>query len=235
MSRRKYYRASEGLEGLRIVVEAGPRMVETTILNASAGGAALRAPIEFVAQIAKGQSLNLRFVIRKNESQFIRFAMPAVARHIDADDGFLGVEFKDSARLEENLPSHLFRLFNRRRSFRVRADTNQPIDVSLTREADGFTLATVLHDICADGIGARCSGPEGMKFATDDRVTTEFSLPVTRHPLKFVCSVRAVSERKEGYVVGLAFLEESERFSRNQNAVIDFVMQRQRELLRAGN
>lgn len=227
-NRRKCYRVSDipGRLRLSIVTESHP--IAVTVVNLSAGGAALTASLGYVAGLIQGQDILLRFQF---DGCGLRLDMPSVVLHVGYKTGVVGVKFRNPTRVQEHLPPELKRLFNRRRSPRVRPAPDEEIAVRLERPADGFRLGSIVADISAHGLGLLCQSIACVTLRVDDVVSVAFFLPGVRHQLRFRCSVRAVTRRSAGYVVGLAFLEESDQFGRYQNSVVNYVTRRQRELL----
>ena len=213
---------------LQLGIVTDTEEIATTIVNLSAGGVTLTAPVTYVATIAERQEVMLRF---RSEEHDWKLHVPSVVRHVGWTTGVMGVDFCDPKVLHEQLPPEMYCLFNRRRSQRVHPASDQEILVHLERTRDEFQLRPVIADISAHGLGARCVSIVCTTLQVDDRVSARFFLPGVRHQLRFDCSVRAVSRRTTGFVIGLEFLEGSDQFGRYQNSVVNYVSRRQRELL----
>jgi len=127
-------------------------------------------------------------------------------------------------------PGDLFRLFNRRTSFR--ASANKPVLVHIfpgdeAARKDAKPVASDLHDISATGISLVVSPEQDMKISSDS-VFIEFELPTSVQPIKLLTTIRyRVLMHSKAVRYGCAFNPNSPGFM----VMEDLVMKHQQQLL----
>ena len=232
MERRKHDRVNEGLDRLRIWILFDKGPLPTRLIDVSAGGAALEVEHDG-AEVRTNQETVLRFFVGSGDACF---DMHGIIRNVRSSEGrsTLGIEFTDPSLLQLHLPPSLFKLFNRRRSFRVNPAPDEPITVSLRRSSDNLRLKLGMADISAEGVGATGANPSCGLLVVEDRVEIRFSLPGASREVVFQAIVRSVVSREPIWRVGLSFAETSPQFARHQNAVQDYVLRRQHDAMRRG-
>ena len=140
-----------------------------------------------------------------------------------------GFQFTNRQQLEEQLWPALYRFFNRRAAYRVEPAPDCPVEVTLERTSGGMRVQAPLLDISAGGMGLRVPAEAESAFAESDRIRVSTSLPGCREPLNLTAIIR--NRRLAGAEVhyGLEFdWPGTENRQRQQDAIIAFVMKRQR-------
>lgn len=128
----------------------------------------------------------------------------------------------------------LFRLFNRRSSFR--AASNKPVVVNVwpaeeEARAEAKPVAADLHDISASGIALIVTPEQDMKIASD-RVLLEFELPATPG-IRMVTIIRyRVLIHSKAIRYGCAFDPSSPGFAAFEDLVVKYLMKHQQQLLK---
>ena len=146
-----------------------------------------------------------------------------------------GFQFTDRQQLEKQLSPVLFKLFNRRASYRVAPAHDSPVTVTVEGGPRGMRAQTRVVDISTTGVGVCAPLEVESALADTDRVTVFMSLPNYEHPLVFAGIIRNRRLTAAEILYGIEFdLERSENPRRQQDAVIEYVMKRQRECLRQG-
>ena len=143
-----------------------------------------------------------------------------------------GFQFTDRGQLEEQVWPALYRFFNRRAIYRVEPAPSHPVEVTLERGADGTSVRVPLVDISAGGMGLRVPADAEAAFAESDRIRVSTRLPGGGEPLNLTAIIR--SRRLAGAEIhyGLEFdWQGTENRQRQEDAIIDFVMERQRVTL----
>jgi c-di-GMP-binding flagellar brake protein YcgR len=132
-------------------------------------------------------------------------------------------------------PGDLFRLFNRRTSFR--ASTNKPVVVNIfpadeAARKDAKPIASDLHDISATGIALIVSPEQDMKIGSDS-IHIEFELPTSVQPIKMLATIRyRVLMHSKAVRYGCAFNPNSPGFMMMEDQVMKYLMKHQQQLLK---
>ncbi|HJO27466.1 MAG: hypothetical protein CMK00_01030 [Planctomycetes bacterium] len=130
--------------------------------------------------------------------------------------------------VESDLAPALQVLFSQRAAYRVRPLEAEPVTVGLTTpEGASFTDLT-LNDISADGLSLRVGSETEVRLAASTRVTLAFTLGGRRLEFSALIVERHMAPR--GIHLGMYFLkDETPNFLERQEAVMDFVVERQRQ------
>ncbi|MHC4447767.1 MAG: PilZ domain-containing protein, partial [Planctomycetota bacterium] len=155
---------------------------------------------------------------------------------VDEGDGYdYGLQFIDRDRLEGELTPELFRLFNRRGSYRVQPDPTKPVTVTVEVVPDGPRAHGRMVDISATGIGVHVPAAVEAALVAVSRIRVSFTLPTSDDPL---CLEGIIRSRRliggEAVRYGILFmLDAGEAGQDQQSAIIDYVRRRQQDRLRA--
>lgn len=129
----------------------------------------------------------------------------------------------------------LFRIFNRRKHYRVKPHSEQLTTLLLRVEA-GPNVPAELLDVSAGGLGVSAHIGVDEQFVSAEAVNVALALSEEAAPLDLVASIRSrtmVSDESVRY--GLAFdPEATEGFAAKHERIMDYVMARQREELASG-
>ena len=132
-------------------------------------------------------------------------------------------------------PSDLFRLFNRRTSFR--ASSNKPIQVNIlpgneAARKEAKPIAGDLHDISATGISLIVSPDQDMKIANDD-IFIEFELPTSTGMIKMLATIRyRVLMHSKAVRYGCQFNPNMPGYMTMEDLVMKYLMRYQQQLLK---
>ena len=233
--RREQYRVDVG-EGkeLEVSVRASGRpSFSGHALDLNVDGAGLRVlslrfpqPAGPVLGVGEETELTLSFAALKRE---LVVSARVTHRTDEEESRRYGFQFTDRQQLEEQAWPALYRFFNRRATYRVEPASDCPVEVTLERTSGGMSVQVPLLDISAAGMGLRVPAEAESAFAESDRIRVSTSLPGCRDALNLTAIIR--SRRLAGAEVhyGLEFdWPGTENRQRQEDAVIDFVMKRQR-------
>ncbi len=212
--------------------------VGAEIIDVSIDGAGISLPAESDLVLEVEQQVDLVFTSPKLQASV---ALQGIIRsRRELDDGRLryGLRFEPSGHLQTLLESELFRVFNQRGAYRVELEESEPIDVQMRAvESDSGEVAADaatarLKDISATGMGILVDRDVNVRFEGAALLELSFTLPDVRNELRVVAYVRNRRPIEDLYCYGLEFDEQrSNRFVKQQDDILDFVMRRQRQAL----
>ena len=234
MDRRKHYRV-EPAEGDDLQVsfaKPGAPPVPGLVLDVSAGGVMVQLALAGCPDLAMGEEVELSFVADRFKRP-LAVSARVVHRRDEGSSRRYGLQFTDRQQLENQVATELFRLFNRRKTYRVEPDPDVPIEVTLEQRHAGVQVHAQVKDISVGGLGVRVPADVLAALGTSDRVKVAISLPGRQDPVVLIGNIchRRVAGEEIHY--GIEFdLEQSEDPKRQQNAITDYVMKRQRATLR---
>ena len=238
MDNRAHYRIDlAGLEDDQVSVQSAEGVSALgEILDLSIGGVGLRfsleIPLSGCPDFTVGEEVQLSFAADRFKRPL---AVSARVVHRLDEEGYrrYGLQFTDRQQLENQLATELFRLFNRRKTYRVEPDPDVPIEVTLEHRQAGVQVQAQVKDISAGGVGVRVPADVKATLGTSDRVKVAISLPGRQDPVVLIGNIchRRVAGEEIHY--GIEFdLEQSEDANRQHSAITDYVMKRQRVTLR---
>lgn len=223
-SRRSHYRAIPE-ELLEVAMGAAHQpLVHVTVLDASVRGLGVR--VERLDDVAWQVDEEVRILIRHVASARSVTVSGRVVRRSKEDPAVFGLELLDLAEVFEAADSRLWKLFNRRRHFRVEPLPERPVELTI----EGWMNPVRAIDISAGGLAFR-TGRSAIP-EVDDELALKVFLPGAVRPLALTATVRNVTGGARAARVGVEFVREgNEKFSVTQDAIIEYVMERQRERL----
>ncbi|MHC4108884.1 MAG: PilZ domain-containing protein [Planctomycetota bacterium] len=238
MDRRQQYRVQpDGPEALRVTIErTGRKAVAGEAMDVSVGGALVRLEAQDVRELTVGEQVRLHFTGGQLNAPLVATATVVHRCDIDEGDGCnYGLQFMDRDRLEGELTPELFRLFNRRGSYRVQPDAKKPVTVTVEVVPDGPRAHGRMVDISATGIGVHVPAAVEAALVAVSRIRVSFTLPTSDDPL---CLEGIIRSRRliggEAVRYGILFmLDAGEAGQDQQSAIIDYVRRRQQDRLRA--
>ena len=237
MDGRRQYRVTPD-QGSRFhvaVLVSGRRAGEGVLFDASVGGVG----VEFLSvdfpqanqpALAVGQQVDLR-ITSPTLAEPLELAASIVHR-VDGDAGIrLGFRFENEAVLRRRDCPELFRLFNRRSSFRVEADPRAPVAVTLARGK--HTIDAQLVDISAGGMAVLAPAEADAALESVDVLDATIALPGAAAPLEIPCHVRRRGVTGGAMQYGLEFdFDACGNARRARDVVMRYVMDRQRAVAR---
>jgi c-di-GMP-binding flagellar brake protein YcgR len=180
-----------------------------------------------------GQEVELTLTFARPKKALLLSAR--VARRIDEGESRrYGFQFTDRQQLEQQLRPTLYRLFNRRASYRVRPAPDHPVEVTLECFPGGTPVQAQLIDISTGGMALRVPLEAESALADSDRVRVSASLPdcPQRLDLSAIICSRSLAGAEIRY--GVKFdLQRTDSSQCQQDAILNFVMARQRAELHA--
>ena len=125
--------------------------------------------------------------------------------------------------------------FNRRGAYRVAPAADSPVTLALNTADGSWSHTDKASDLSASGVGVLVDEATAKQMETAHELTLSLSLPGAHAPLHFVSHVRRVIAKDAGHLVGLDFDPvNTDNFDALAERVVDYIMRRQRELLREG-
>ncbi len=203
------------------------------LLDVSGSGAGARFPVPDCPILAVGQEVPLVFTCGRLKAPV---TVQAMVQHRAEERGFRRYGFRFLEReLDPQLPAELRKLFNRRRVLRVAPDSESPVAVVLEGGGGGPRVKTRLADLSPLGVGVSLEAEAESTLAHANRIGISLSsLPGCGIPLHLIGSIRYRQLIGADIRYGIEFDPElSENFARQEGQITRYVMERQRELLRA--
>lgn len=221
-AREQYRVANKDAQVILHLVGSDDSLLEVDLVDSSAGGLRFRFREE-AWPVTEGTELVARLRAR-DSSQHVETTVEA--RHIHRKEGepeAVGCRFVDPKGFFDEADPSLWRVFNRRASFRVPPPAGDPVEVEIVVGDD--TVAATLVDISAGGIGLLA--PPGA-LQDEAEVEVGIPLPEVALPLRLRAAVRWRHEADDRDRVGLEFVLGEDEESPDE--ITDYVMLRQREI-----
>ena len=233
IERRAQYRVQiDPSEDLRVTIPnpAGD-VFQGRLIDLSGSGAGASFPLSNCPILAIGERAELVFTTQRLKAPLVMAAR--VQNRMEHQDSCrYGFVFLEGQLREVNLSSDLRELFNRRKTVRVRPDPQSPINVVLEALQGGQQVEGRLEDISASGARVGLQEQIDSRLRTISTVRISFSLPESG-AVSMTGHIRHRQIVRGSVSYGIEFDPElTDNFGRQQEAVVQFVMQRQRELLR---
>ena len=234
MNQRSHYRLDiGGTDHLHVAVlkdDAAPTKAQP--LDVGPDGARLQFDTPGGPDYVMGQLVNLSFSSSRIGKTLLIEAR-AIRRTEEKKHRTYAFRFTNHHQFEGHSRDAIYRLLNRRSSFRVDPPEEEPIDITLKPDAGGRLVRARLIDISATGLGTRTSIDVEATLVATIGVTIIMALPT--HPdivnVPGIIRSRALAGPHVRYGVAFHF-GASDHAESKQNAIIDYVMHRQREALR---
>jgi c-di-GMP-binding flagellar brake protein YcgR len=236
MERRRQYRVSAEGGGHEIFLSgmAGEWKVPAELVNLTAGGAQLKVSVEHDFPAAVARSLTVWLCDRGSGIE-LPIEAKLVHRREEGENRVLGVSFLDLRTLGGLLHPMLGKIFNRRAALRVTPSRLQG-RIGVTVVAPPSTNLPIeeaqLVDISTGGLAmdVPLSFEEGL--AGQETVDVLFRLPAAGPALGAAARIVHRTLRNEGVVrYGVQFLHtEEETFKPTRDAILGYVIRRQREM-----
>lgn len=201
------------------------------LVNVSADGAGAFFLTPDCPTLAVGQEVEL---VLASEDLTTPVTVVAMVRYrVEEEDvRSYGFQFIEIDQVEAQLSPGLRRIFNRRQALRVPPDPKYPVRVLLEGDAGGPRVEVRLADLSVTGAGLRLEPEAESTFAKTSTVRISLCLPDCGEPVNMTGNIRHRSLIDAEIHYGIEFDPElSEDFARQQKAIINYVTQRQREML----
>ena len=194
-------------------------------------GAAIQFSVEQTTPFDSSERVTLVFHFPQERSVQVE----AIVRTQTEMDGFwqFGFVFIAPSTIRAKLPGGLLRSFNERAAFRVEPSVTVPVKLQIA--SLGFHASGHMRDISFDGLGAVIDAGTGNRLTPGLEACVEFTLPGQDRLLTCEAVIRNRRALSKGaLLIGLRldWRGSSDTASRRRH-VTDYVMTRQRELLRA--
>ena len=231
--RRAQYRVELGEDaGLQVTIpnpDGSP--FSGRLVNVSAAGAGEFFLTPDCPTLAVGQEIELVFA---SEHLTAPVTVAARVRHrVEEEDvRHYGFQFIEIDQVDAQLSPGLREIFNRQRALRVPPDPKSPVRVVLERDPGEPRVEVRLANLSATGAGLRLEPETESTLAKTSTVRISLCLPDCGEPVNMTGNIR--HRRLFGAEIhyGIEFDPDlSENFARQQRAIINYVMQRQREML----
>ncbi len=234
MDQRSHYRLDAGgTDHLHVAVlkdDAAP--IKAQPLDVGPDGARLQFDTPGGPDYVMGQLVNLSFSSSRIGKTLLIEAR-AIRRTEEQRHRTYAFRYTNHHQFEGHSRDAIYRLLNRRSSFRVKPPEEEPIDITMRPEAGGPLVRARLIDISATGLGTRTSIEVEARLVATLRVTITLALPTHRDPVNVPAIIRSRALAGPHVRYGVAFdFAATDHAESKQNAIIDYVMRRQREGLR---
>lgn len=238
MNERLQYRVSfDDLEDVQIWLDTGSKRAHRCELgNISFGGVGCRVNVDADSEdgfkLEDGQEVTFR-IESERVSEPLQLGAKVVHRtREDGHDryGFL-FTFKEDLK---NIEPALYRVFNRRMYFRVQTDPKHPILVVMVGAVKHERVAGWAIDICEGGMGFGVQLCTHSCFDVDEEVDVYIWFRMDELPLALPAVIRSKwNDHDDRVHVGVEFnWNEATNARQVQKIIHDFVMERQRSVLR---
>jgi len=249
--RRKQYRIYVPQERVVEIVLLEPEHDQPgRMLDAASNGLGVVFPRKSVPNLRSGQNVTAKISM----AALSRSLLTQLVTRSRFDEGRsvrYGFEFADPGKFFGQLDRSLWRLFNQRRAFRVQPDPDESIEVGLTWEAGsapaqvelpqpvdvalkwkGGSAAAQMIDVSVIGIGLIVDAQTTLSEKA--QLTVSFALPEHDSAMQFEGVVRNRRPQGDSVRYGMEFVgrESDRRFTAQQKVISDYVMRRQRQMLR---
>ncbi len=234
VDRRAQYRVDLGESTDLSVTIPNPQGVPFSgeLLDVSGSGAGVRFVLPDCPILALGEVIKLVFTSKRLKDP-VRVAARVQNRTEEEGARRYGFGFIDGRQLDAELPPVLRKLFNRRKALRVAPDPDRPVAVVLEGEGGGIRAEARLANLSTIGAGVAIDPESESAFADTSRIAISLSLPDSRDPIRLIAHIRHRRLVAAEILYGLEFdAELSQDFTRQQDQITKYVMERQRALLR---
>ncbi|MDP6945614.1 MAG: PilZ domain-containing protein [Myxococcota bacterium] len=139
----------------------------------------------------------------------------------------------DPEDLDRLMSAGISATFNRRGAYRVAPSASEPIKVQLVGTTGGWTHEDQVANLSASGVAVLVDKAVAAQLEEAGSLTASLQLPGRPRPTVFVSHVRRSIPKGDEFLVGLDFDPDlTENFEDISDLIVDYIMRRQRELLR---
>jgi c-di-GMP-binding flagellar brake protein YcgR len=202
IERRRQYRIPQSKKHpLSATLKQGQTSLQAEFIDVSVHGVGLKVAAE------RGDKMELGDVVELTVMSFShgKVTTPGKLVHKESDGKFVrvGFEFVNVGDLYAQLDAFYSRIFNRRRSVRVRPELDRKLTVVM-RWA-GKELKATVTNVSDTGLGIVLPVDSANELENVDKVAIQFKLPGATEPLHGAASVRNKSTVSGQFLCGLMF------------------------------
>jgi hypothetical protein len=136
-----------------------------------------------------------------------------------------GFRFHERVEAPENAATPFYRIFNRRRTYRLAPEPEHLVPVSL--ETEQCSVACLMRDISTTGAGIICEAELPSEHGAGEAISLSFQLPGSDRPSRFVARVRHHTTEDGLHHYGLEFDQATtDDFESQQHEIMQYVMRR---------
>ena len=123
--------------------------------------------------------------------------------------------------------------FNRRAAYRVDPSSEEPVAVTLVTPQGDWSHDDHACNVSATGLALLVNTTTAGQLEEGQGLTISVTLPRSPMTMDFAGHVRRLIPKEDGVLVGLDFDPDfTDHYDRFANRIIDYIMRRQREILR---
>lgn len=228
IERRRQYRIPQSKKHpLSATLKQGETTLQAEFLDVSVHGVGLKLSAE------RGDKLELGDVVELTVMSFShgKVTTPGKLVHKESDGKFVrvGFEFVNIGDLYSQLDAFYSRVFNRRRSVRVRPELDRKLTVVM-RAANKELKATVTN-VSDTGLGIVMPMESGAELGNVEVVAIQFKLPGASEPLHGAASVRNKSTASGQFLCGLMFdFDQQSSLATRRGEIAAYVEKRAEEI-----
>jgi hypothetical protein len=198
------------------------------MVDVSLRGAAISFPCDKCPVFEPEERVRLRLGMKASGDAIM---LDAWARDSSEDQNtrLYQFEFVDTTVLLRDLDPTLMDYFNRREAFRVRPDSLDPVDVTITK--DDITISGPIMDISITGVALHVDRSAERELEGKDDVSLTIRLPDDNTRMEIIGKPAHVVRVERGARYGISFLwKETENAGLKERLISRYVMHRQMAL-----
>ena len=229
LNRRGHYRTKPSDEkplGVQLVTPSGA--IDGELIDVSVRGCGARFLFAKDPMLSAGDVVEIRISSERRDE--VRTPVRVVYGVADGETHLrYGFQFINAGNLYGQLDDFYVRVFNRRRSPRVRPQLDEKIPVTLSWNRQ--ELVSPVHELSAHGLGMILPQPEAFRLGKVDELRVEFSLPEVKKPFGGPARIRNRKPVLDKVFLGLEFdLDAPDGLGARQPELQEFVEQRAERL-----
>jgi len=202
----------------------------------SVDGVAISFSGKDIPPLFMGQTVTLTLRVPMPSQKYSVVSIDAQVRNFVYDPATeiarCGLEFENRIRRDSNLFSALYTIANQRNAVRIEPDRQSPVTIEL-KTPNGLQAEGTIRDISATGVSIVVSGDLEKSDIGMDTIELSFSLPDTEGDVDLSGTIRHKKLDMDATWVGIEFDEQEDtRTDTQQQKILRYIMQRQRELLK---
>ena len=233
--RREAYRVSvSGDDAVTADVTGERGRANGDVVDLNLKGATVLFPVAQAPYFAVGESVTVDLHSVKASLRLVQVRATVQARSELEDARRFGLSFSDPAVLRSGLSTRLLPLFNQRKAVRVEPSDSAPVDVRVCVEE--LEIVARLRDISSEGVGLLIDAESEAGLSRVVNVILKLQLHPDGRILTFRASIRNRTRQEAESAVHYGLrLEPSGTtgFSEQQTHVVNYVMDRKRDLLQS--
>ena len=224
--KRRQYRveATETPDLTLSLLEPDGQLMPMAIVDVSAGGLAIQVVEKASDRLKQGATVELVFSLRGEPAPVEAKARVMSLKERPGLGLVAGMEFLDLEEFFGKIRRGMWKIFNRRKSFRVRPLLDESPGCTTTKKGQPYALN--LHDVSLGGLCLRSSPEEAEWLHSLESISFQLLMPGEVSPIK-VSGIRRHSWQRDDVVFsGYQFESDDEDLL---EPIMDYVMKRQRD------